>query len=274
MGYDTLSEPQSRLTGAASALCDARLAEGRFTVSLHEVVQETGLSAIAAQRQFERLRPAVVRVSPRQAFYLLVPPEHRSFGAPPPEWWLDDYFRWLQKPYYLALQSAASHFGSNPQASQMTQVITDHPRRPIHLGRVQLRFFVKSAIENSSTQQLPGAVAPLLLSTPESTAFDLVRYASSIGGIERAAETIRPLLPLLRPRELKRVLTAENEVPVAQRLGFIFDAFRSTALARTVRDYLPPTFQPVLLSPSVAIPLNVPLNQRWQVLINSTEFRK
>jgi hypothetical protein len=52
-------------------------------------------------------------------------------GAPPVAWWLDDYFNWLGHPYYLALQSAAGTYGSTPQALQVTQVMTDSPRRQI-----------------------------------------------------------------------------------------------------------------------------------------------
>ena len=113
-------------------------------------------------------------------------------GAPPAIWWLQDYFNWLGRPYYLALQSAASEFGSNPQALQVTQVMTDRPFRAIKVGRVQVRFFVKSNIKQTPTQQLPQAPAPLCISTPEATVFDLVQYATRIGGIDRAAETIAP----------------------------------------------------------------------------------
>src|ERR1051326_8735601 len=209
----------NRLIGAAEAFIEARVCLGRVTFSLEELTRESGLSAIAAKFQVLRLRGKVARVSPRQPFFLIVGPEHRSMGAPPAIWWLEDYFNWLGRPYYLALQSAASSFGSNPQALQVTQVMTDRPGRILKVGRVQVRFFVKRRITQTFTQQLAQAVAPLRISTPEATAFDLIRYATSIGGIERAAETIQPLLPRLRPRELKSVLEAENEIATTQRLG-------------------------------------------------------
>lgn len=183
----TKSAAVPRRTGAAEALCDARLAVGRVTLALEDLVKDTGLSAIAAKRQLSRLRGKVVRISPRQPFYLIVSPEHRALSAPPLHWWLQDYFDWLGRPYYLALQSAASAHGSNPQALQMTQVMTDRPCRPLQVGRIQVRFFVKRGIERTPTQQPSGAVAPLRVSTPEATAYDLIRYADRIGGIERAA---------------------------------------------------------------------------------------
>jgi hypothetical protein len=270
MQKQTNSASELRRIGAAEAFCDARLALGRVTIVLKDLVKETGLSAIAAKRQLSRLRGKVVRVSPRQPFYLIVSPEHRSMGAPPATWWLQDYFNWLGRPYYLALQSAASAFGSNPQALQVTQVMTDKPFRPIKVGRTQLRFFVKRGIERTPTQQPEGAVAPLLISTPEATTYDLIRYATSIGGIERAAETIRPLLPLLRARELKRVL---DEPAVAQRLGFVIEACGNKSLAKVVRDWLPDELTPVTLSPAKGKRDSLPLVKRWQVFNTSNELK-
>lgn len=267
------SASKARHSGAAEAFCDARLALGRVTLALSDLVKASGLSALAAKRQLSRLRGKVVRISPRQPFYLIVSPEHRSIGAPPPNWWLQDYFNWLDRPYYLALQSAASSYGSNPQALQITQVMTDKPFRPIKVGRTQLRFFVKRGIERTPTQQPEGAVAPLLISTPEATVYDLVRYATSIGGIERAAETIRPLLPMLRANELKRVLNGENEPAVAQRLGFVIEACGNRPLAKVVRDWLPDELTPVALAPAKGKRDSLPLVKRWQVLNNSGELK-
>lgn len=264
---------ETRLIGAADAFVDARMGLGRVAFSLEELTKESGLSAIAARFQLLRLRGKVARVSPRQPFFLIVSPEHRSMGAPPATWWLQDYFNWLGRPYYLALQSAASSFGSNPQALQVTQVMTDRPCRAINAGRIQVRFFVKRGIQRTPTQQPVGAVAPLLVSSPEATAYDLIRYATSIGGIERAAETIRPLLPLLRARELKRVLGAENEPAIAQRLGFVIEACGNKSLAKVVRDWLPDELTLVTLTPIKGNRDSLPLVKRWQVLNNSSELK-
>jgi len=137
------SVKETRQIGAAEGFVDTRLALGHVAFSLADLTKESGLSAIAAKRQLSRLGGKVARVSPRQPFYLIIAPEHRAMGAPPPAWWLNDYFDWLGRPYYLALQSAASSFGSNPQALQVTQVMTDRPFRPVKVGRIQVKFFVK-----------------------------------------------------------------------------------------------------------------------------------
>jgi hypothetical protein len=163
--------------------------------------------------------------------------------------------------------------GSNPQALQVTQVMTDRPCRALKVGRVQVRFFVKRRIALTPTQQLARAAAPLKISTPEATAFDLIRYATSIGGIERAAETISPLLPLLRARELKRVLEAENEIATTQRLGFVLEVGGANRLAQVIHDKLPEKLALVPLSPLQGNREKFPVVDRWQVLNNSIELK-
>lgn len=261
-----------RKNGAAEAFIDKQLAWGRVAFSLNEFIKESELSVIAAKNQLRRLSGKIARVSPRQPFFLIISPEHHTMGAPPAIWWLQDYFSWLNRPYYLALQSAAGEFGSSSQALQVTQVMTDRPCREIKVGRVQVRFFVKRDIRQTPTQQLPQAPAPLCISIPEATAFDLVRYAPRIGGVDRAAETIAPLLPKLRVRELKRVLNIENITPTAQRLGFIFEAIGAGRLADAVYNWLPDKLIAVPLSPTRSQRGNLRLIERWKVLNYSNEL--
>jgi AbiEi antitoxin C-terminal domain len=260
-----------RKPGAAAAFLDARLAIGRVGFSLSDLIKETGLSATAARNQLLRLGPRVVRVALMHQFFVIVSPEHRAIGAPPVAWWMDDYFKWLGHPYYLALQSAAATYGATPQAIQVTQVMTDRARRPIALGRLQIRFFVKEGIARTPTQPPANAYAPLEVSTPEATTFDLVRYASRIGGLGRARETLVPLLPLMRIHEMKRVLEAENETSAAQRLGYIIEQSGNSRLADVIHTWLPPHPPSIQLVPTAVKSRNASLNPKWRLLINSGE---
>ena len=264
------SKSKSRMDGSADAFIDQRLASGRVAFPLADLVKETGLSVTAARNQLLRLGNRVTRVSPRQQFFLIVSPEHRAVGAPPVAWWLHDYFTWLGQPYYLALQSAAGSFGSNPQALQVTQVMTKIPRRSIEVGRIRVQFFVKRTVEQTPTQPLANAFAPLQASTPAATTFDLIRYAARIGGIGRAAETIAPLLPLLRGVELRRVLKIENEPATAQRLGFVLEKLGATQLAKVVQGWLPSDLPFVPLVPGLRG--NTPEINRWRILNNAREI--
>lgn len=257
------------MKSASEKYIEGKLAVGMVSFSMTDLKKSTGLSEIAARNQLQRLGDSVIRVTPRQAFLLIVTPEHRAFGAPPVELWLDDYFTWLGRPYYLALQSAAAVHGSSQQAIQETQVMTDVPMRNILFSRIRLNFHSKSNISKSLTQQVPNAAAPLMVSTPETTAFDLVRYAGSIGGIERAAETIRPMIPLMRVRQLREILAAENELASAQRLGHIFTWAGADNLAKAVADWLPLYKKNVPMALGVKVDRDMPVDKTYGVILNA-----
>jgi len=260
---------QHRLDGAAARFINDQLGSGRAAFPLSALVQETGLSVIAAKNQLLRLGEQVTRVTRVHQFFLIVAPEHRAIGAPPPAWWLDDYFEWLGHPYYLGLQSAAETYGFAPQALQVTQVVTDTPRREIQVGRIRVRFFVKGAVTRTPTQPLGKAFAPLRVSTPAATAFDLIRYAARLGGIERAVETLAPLIALVRLPDLKAVLKAEAEVATAQRLGYLLENEGQTELANAVQEWLPARLDVVPLSLSQPGSATGDLVQRWRIRRNA-----
>jgi len=261
--------------GAAADFVDDRLGRGEVAFALAELTQATGLSAVAARNQLLRLGQTVARVAPRQAFFLIVSPEHRVMGAPPPTWWMDAYCRWLGRPYYLALQSAAAEYGASPQAVQEAQVMTDRPRRDLSIGRVRARFFVKQRVARTPVGQLSSAHAPLRISTPEATALDLVRYAARIGGIERAAETLTPLTKLFRRDELARAVREEGEWSTAQRLGFILERSGYAGLANVVFRQLPVRLSKVHLDTGArieqaAVEREPRVDRRWAVVVDSS----
>lgn len=257
------------MQGSAKKFIDQQLSLGLVSFSMQALTKATGLSEIAARNQLLRLGNRVVRVTPRQAYFLIVTPENQLLGAPPVELWLDDYFSWLGRPYYVALLSAAAIHGSSPQAIQEIQVMTDQPTRNIIFSRLRINFFSKSHIQKSTTQQISNSIAPLKVSTPVTTALDLVRYASSIGGIQRATETIQPLIPLMRISDLRQSLEAESELATAQRLGFIFDYAGATKLAKVVADWLPKNKKNVPLVLGVKTEREMPTDSTFNVIINA-----
>ena len=256
-----------RRVGAVARFIEEKLKTGRITFNIGELLSKTGLSAIAAKNQLQRMRSHVVRVSRPHAFFLIVEPQYHAMGAPPVEWWLDDYFRWLGHPYYLALLSAAETYNSSPQAIQFKHVITDCPRRDVTIGRLRIRFFVKSRIELTPVLQPPTAYAPLRVSTPEATALDLVRYASRIGGIGRALETLIPLLPVCRASGIRRALDAEGEVAIAQRFGYLIDTAGQSRLAKVVHDWLPRSIVSASLGPAKQALSETIESGRWRLVV-------
>src|ERR1039457_3715218 len=99
-------------------LPDALLAQGRHTASTGELLELTGLDRAALHNGLHRLRENGSIISPARGLYAVVPPQYRSWGAPPAEWFIDAMMAHLDRRYYIALLTAAAMHGSAHQAPQ------------------------------------------------------------------------------------------------------------------------------------------------------------
>ena len=194
----------------------------------------------AVKKALHRLakRGLIVLATKRPAGWLIVPAEQAHYGAPPVTWWLDDCIKRTEPHYYVALLSAARHWGSAHYAVQDTQVMVSRPRLPLTPGHLKVAFFSKRALARTPTVMVTSGVAPWRVSTRESTLLDLIRHQSSIGGIESVARIARDLAPGIELRGLTQSLDALGQVPVAQRLGYVFDRLGLKKLVRPVSVWL------------------------------------
>lgn len=265
----TVTQPRNR--GAAQRYVESRQARGQVTFTLAEMQRATGLSFAAARDQVKRLGKRIVRVSPRQDFFLTVRPDQLPMGAPPAFWWLDAYFQSIGQSYYVGLLTAAAEHGSSHQAVQVTQVLTNIPLRELKVGRILVQFFVKKTVGEVPTSELPMAYAPLRISMPEVTALDLIRYAYRIGGMARAVHVIRDLLPRFSKRRFQTAIATEAEVSNLQRLGFIMEELKRPDLSELVRSRLPSKLNWVLLEHHKGHGEGIQAKQAkaWFILINS-----
>jgi hypothetical protein len=62
-------------------------------------------------------------ISPRRGFYVIVPPQFMSWGAPPPSWYIDALMYHEGRPYYVGLLKAAELHGATHQAMMEFQVV-------------------------------------------------------------------------------------------------------------------------------------------------------
>ena len=85
---------------------------GRYSFMREEARRSLAISNLALQASARRLIRKVRLAAPRRGFYVVVPLEYRSAGAPPPAWFVDDLMRSSGRPYYVALLSAAALHGA------------------------------------------------------------------------------------------------------------------------------------------------------------------
>lgn len=191
----------------------------------------------AIERSLSRLRKKGRIVSPRKGFYVIVPPEYRAAGCVPAEWFIKDLMKFLNQDYYIGLLSAAELFGAAHHRPQELQVITASPQRPITCGRVRIRFFAKRHIQKTLTTSHKVRSGYPKISTPESTALDLVRYSFELGGLDSVAAVIAELSEEMKSSELLRA--AESfELSVVQRLGFILEKIEQRKLSDPLSKWI------------------------------------
>lgn len=246
------------------------LSRGRHTFTREEAEATMGLSSIAAYHSLRRLRKRAWLAMPRRGFYLIVDPEHRQLGALPPTSWIDDLMRFQGAPYYVGLLSAAALHGAAHQQPQEFQVVAGAVLRPVVVGRVRIRFFFRRRMKLAVTERTKTSSGYIPISTPEMTAYDLVRYRKGAGSIDHVATVLSELAERLDAKRLLAIAKKDGETPVIQRLGYLLDRTGheelTGGLARVV-ERAAPKFVGLEPGSSEAISDR---DERWRVLVNTS----
>jgi predicted transcriptional regulator of viral defense system len=197
-------------------------AGGRYTFSTQDLVDRHGGSVVAARAVLRRLRAKGAIASPMRGFQVIVPPEYRVLGCLPAEQFVPQLMEHLALPYYIGLLSAARYHGAAHQQPQVFQVLVACNRPSIRCGKVAVDFVARGNLVQVPTVRFETPRGPLLVSSPEATAFDLVGYMEHAGGVDNVATLLRELADVLEPAKLAGV-AALSPVAWAQRLGFLLE---------------------------------------------------
>ena len=245
---------------------DRLQSQGRYTFTRSEAEVKTGRGLVAVQSALRRLEGQGRIVSPRRGFYVVVPLEYAAAGSPPASWFIDDLMRYLGRPYYVGLLSAAAIHGAAHQQPMVFQVVTDKPTREMHAGRVALAFSMCSNIERMPVTEVKTETGTLRVATPETTAFDLVRYQAGAGHLNNAATVLAELAERIDANALVRIAPMVR-LPDIQRLGYLLDLVgeneRASPLAKWLHAHRP---RAVRLRPGRGAKVKV--DKRWHVLPN------
>jgi predicted transcriptional regulator of viral defense system len=240
---------------------------GRYSFSRAEAEAATSASDAAIKMTLYRLKKSGELVSPRQDFFVVVPREYRPAGSPPASWFIDDLMRQRRRKYYVGLLTAAALHGAGHQQPMAFQVVTDEVERDIRVGRVRVEFHASRLVAGAATQRMQTETGSMVVGTPETTAFDLVRFSAACGSWSNVATVLAELAEKLTSDDLAAA-SARVACSDVQRLGWLLDAIGETALA----DRLATTFKgkrlfPVRLSGG-RNHADAPLDARWRVLVN------
>lgn len=252
-----------------SDVADRFLAEGRYAFTVADTAEALGgVSRQAAVENLVRLQKRNEVFSPAKGLYVAIPPEYRSWGVVPADWFVDDLMRHLRRPYYVALLSAARIHGASHQAPQVFQVMTTTARiRDREIGRVRLRFYGSKNVEEDKVERVTVPTGYAVVSAKETTVVDLVSHYRDVGGYGNVATILREIGEL-NGSEVARVAARRGRA-VVRRTGWFVEQFGKTddleALKQAARVDVG---EPSPLDPSG--PRRGKTDRGWRLRVNRT----
>jgi predicted transcriptional regulator of viral defense system len=248
---------------------DSRQEQGLYFFTREEAIRSLQFTEEAFKKAAARLakKNRILRI--RSGFFVIVPLEYRTSGILPAEWFVADLMAYLEQPYYVGLLSAASLHGAAHQQPQQFQVVTTAPQREVRKKSLAIRFFFKTNFKATPVTQIKVQTGHILVSTPEATALDLIRYARSIGGLDRVMTVLQELGESMDAAKLIDAAKAEGSMVCAQRLGWLMEKSGYAALVKDLAGFIggkDPSF--ARLDPSLAA-VDSERDTRWRLLINT-----
>lgn len=249
--------------------------KGRIVFDAEEAVEALGTNRGAFLDAAQRLQKRGLLISPRKGFYVVVPPQFASWGAPPPSWYIDPLMRQEQQPYYVGLLKAAELHGATHQAVMEFQVVTGKRMPRIRAGRNLIVFYYRKEVASiaDGIEEVKTDTGRMTVSSPALTALDLMRYGKASAGIDNVATVLSDLGPKI-DRDQLALLSLHFEKPVVQRLGYMLDVLDRRSTTRKMhemlmsRGNLPWTeLDRVEARDPLFAPDPVERDQRWRVVV-------
>lgn len=252
---------------APSDLPETLLSEGRYWATTQELATLARSTDAAIRKTVARLRSDGRLFSPARGFYVMIPPEYKSWGSIPAEWFIDPMMSHLGRAYYVSLLTAAAMHGAAHQTPKTFQVVAERYLANRDIGRARLRFIVSQQVSDMTVERSTTHTGYFNLATRETTAVDLTWRMREAGGISNVA-TVFTELRDLDGDKLARLAALRDRATV-RRLGWLLERWGSSVdlhwlevLARSSEG------EPSLLSPSS--PKKGHVDRRWGVVVNTT----
>jgi predicted transcriptional regulator of viral defense system len=250
-------------------LADWLLSQGRSSVTTAEAADLLGVPSGQVRQRLHAPTRRGQWVSPARGLWLPVPPEYRTWGAPPGIEIVDRLLGYLGVDYYVGWLAAAELHGAAHEAPQVFQVATGRHVRDRAVGRTRFQFLTRADLGPLPVVQWPTRAGVARVATRELTLLDLAADLAVGGGLHNVATVTAELAE--EGIDVEALARVARLFPAAagRRVGYLLDAGAglpgldglAAAVARpeTAPSYLDPT------APAVG-----PLERRWRVCVNRT----
>jgi predicted transcriptional regulator of viral defense system len=228
-------------------------------------------TANAIKSSLVRLSKQNKILSIHKGYYLIITPQYRSKGILPPSLFLDDFMKYLNRPYYLGLLNAAAYHGAAHQQPQEFFVFTTYPAlRPTLKKGFKINYIIKNEIDNTQLESKKTEAGYLQISNPKLTITDIIQFEKRIGGLNRAATVLNELVEVIQPKDFNSKDFLKSPIAVLQRLGYILDGSLNQ---QKMADVL---YKKIKNKIHFKIPLKLStskkgfeINEKWKIIINT-----
>lgn len=246
---------------------ESQQASGRYIFTREDAEAGLGGSKIAVQTALRRLKQKGRIASPRRGFYVVVPPEYRAAGCPPASWFVDDLMSHLGLHYYVGVLSAAALHGAGHQQPMIFQVIADRATRPMQAGRVHIEVHTSRTVKAMPVTRIETETGTMVVATPETTAFDVVRFFSAAGHWSNVATVLSELAEKL-DRDRLVDIAPNVHLPDVQRLGYLLSVVGGGQLVESLARWLAQR-RPTVVRLRTDLPKgDVEVDHRWRLVPN------
>ena len=244
-------------------------ANGKRSFTTAEIKESLGSSDKAVWSAVERLKAVGELASPAKGFDLIIPPEYRILKCLPPEFFIPQLMVYWEMQYYVCLQSAAMYYGATHQQTQIFYVMVPKNRPMIRCGKVRIEFIAKQELLRTPVQAIKTAIGYINVSTPESTAMDIVCYARKCGGLNSVLTILEELAERMGNESLRALADVSHEKSWIQRLGFLLEELGHFELSETLYETLRPHSTNIIPLASYLPMKGAKRNLKWRVAVNT-----
>lgn len=244
-------------------------AEGKRWFTTAEIKEALEVSDKAVWSAIERLKDSGELASPAKGFYLIISPEYRILKCLPPEFFIHQLMAFWEIPYYVCLQSAAMYYGATHQQTQIFYVMVPKNRPMIQCGKVRIEFIAKKQIVSIPIQASKTTAGYINISTPESTAMDIICYARKCGGMNSVFTILEELAETIKSEPLRALAETHQKKYWVQRLGFLLEELGYLELSETLYESLKHHSTDIIpLAPYLPMK-GFKRNLKWRIAINT-----
>ena len=199
---------------------------GRITFPYQEIVaQFPAITEQGVKNALNRLVKKSEIVPVLKGFYAVIPIGYALRGMIPPELYIDDLMKYLNRQYYISLLNAAVFYGAAHQQPQVFSVITSYPplRDTTKKGSRIVFIATRKTIPQMWLKPFRTEYGDIQVSKPELTAADLITFQKDIGGLNRACTVLYELAESINFEQLDKVFFDYVPTSTTQRLGYLLE---------------------------------------------------